>query len=58
MAQNRAVFDNGVGSCSALGGGGTAHYQDIISMEKLYSYGGTPKTGGGGAPAPLVPMPM
>ena len=27
-------------------------------MEKLYSYGGTPKTGGEQPPCPLVPTPM
>ena len=31
-----------IGSCSVLGG--TVHYQHTIFMEKLYSYGVTPKT--------------
>ena len=45
---------NDVGSCSALGG--TVHYQDTISIDKLDSYGVKPKTEGKSSPCPLVPI--
>ena len=45
------VLVNGVGSCSALGG--TAHYQDIISMEKIiFLWRDTKNWGGTSLPCP------